>query len=400
MSPTQVVRGLDLLLTMDPTLGEGPLGRLEHAAVALDERGVCWIGSDDQAPTAPVVVQARGQIGLPLLVDSHTHSVWAGSRADEWERRLSGISYTEILEAGGGIRSTVRHTRQASLDELVELCTARLAPMVARGVGAMEIKSGYGLDAHTERTMLQAAGLAGQRVGMTVVRTFLGAHCVPSDCRDDPDGYVDDVVGPQLAACADVADFVDVYVDRGAFTVDQGRRVLQKGIAAGLRPRIHAEQVTYTGAARMAAELGAVSADHLEQIDEDGIAAMAKAGTIGVMLPGAQLYLNDPSPPVPMLREAGVRMAVATDLNPGSSPVDNLWTCATLACVRMGLSVEEALLGITAVGADVLARPDLGRLRVGSAGLVLARPRAGEPCVPGALLQHLGGPSVSVIRPG
>ena len=211
----------------------------------------------------------------------------------------------------------------------------------------MEVKSGYGLTPDHERRMLTIALAAGARVGIRVMTTFLGAHAVPLEFRGNREAYVDHVIHEQIPNVAGVADFIDVYVDRGAFTLDEGRRILRAGRDAGLKLRIHAEQVDYTGAAEMAAEEGALSADHLEQIDAAGIAAMAENGTTAVLLPGAMLYLKDPPPPVDQLRQAGVPMAIATDYNPGSSPVDDIWVCATLACVQMGLTVEEALLGMT-----------------------------------------------------
>jgi imidazolonepropionase len=389
MEPERVLH-LPLLLTMDPTLGEGPLGAMRDAAVALGGGHVLWMGPSDRAPDAPQV-ERREAVGLPALVDCHTHAVWAGSRADEFQRRLAGASYSEILEAGGGILSTVEATRAASEAQLTALAAERMRRARARGVGTMEVKGGYGLEPDTEARMLRAAKAAGEAAGVRVLTTFLGAHAIPAEHRADRNAYVEEVLGDQLAACAPLADFIDVYVDRGAFTVDEGRRILAAGRARGLGIRVHAEQVAYTGAAAMAAELGALSADHLERIDDAGIAAMARAGTVAVMLPGAMLYLKDPPPPVAKLRAAGVPMAVATDLNPGSSPVLDLWTCATLACVTMGLTVEESLLGITARGADALGRPDLGRLRVGSpAELVTVDMPPGEPASAAALVQFLG----------
>ncbi len=389
MEPERVLH-LPLLLTMDPTMGSGPLGAIHDAAVATGGGEILWMGPSDQAPTAPSV-ERREAVGLPALVDCHTHAVWAGSRADEFQRRLAGASYTEILEAGGGILSTVRATRTASEAELTSLAAERMRRARGRGVGTMEVKGGYGLEPSTEARMLRAARGAGEVAGVRVLTTFLGAHAIPAEHRANRDAYVAEVLGAQLDACAAHADFVDAYVDRGAFTVEEGRRVLEAGRARGLGVRIHAEQVAFTGAAAMAAELGALSADHLERIDDAGIEAMAKAGTVAVMLPGAMLYLNDIPPPVAKLRAAGVPMAVATDLNPGSSPVVDLWTCATLACVTMGLTVEEALLGITARGADALGRPDLGRLRVGSPdSLIAVELPPGEPASAAALVQYLG----------
>ncbi len=283
--------------------------------------------------------------------------------------------------------------------DLTALCTARLQRLSERGVTTAEVKSGYGLDPETERRLLVAAREAGERSGVRVFTTFLGAHAVPLEHRGDRAAYVDEVVNLQLPLAAPHADFVDVYVDRGAFTVEEGERVLRAGQVLGLGGRIHAEQVEWTGAASMAAGLGALSADHLEQIDAAGIRAMAAAGTVAVLLPGAMLYLRDSPPPVAAMREAGVRLAVASDLNPGSSPVSDLWTCATLSCITMGLTVEEAILGITAHAADALGRSDLGRLRPGGpAELVVVRPPPGEPAAPEVIIQHVGGASVWAVR--
>lgn len=395
MSPTLVIRDLAWLLTMNESLGEGRLGAIPEAAIALAGERVVWIGPSREAPACADTRSRPGCIGLPGLVDAHTHAVWAGSRADEFERRLAGASYSEILEQGGGILSTVAATRATPLEQLTATCAARLRRLAARGTTTVEIKSGYGLSPVHEETLLRAARAAGAEAGVRVLTTFLGAHTIPAEHRADRSAYVAQILEEQLPRCAPHADFVDVYVDRGAFTVEEGRRVLQAGQARGLKARIHAEQVTHTGAAAMAAELGALSADHLEQIDDAGIAAMAEAGTVAMMLPGAMLYLGDPPPPVARLREAGVPLAVATDLNPGTSPVHDLWAAATLACVAQRLTVEEALLGITAHGARALGRPDLGRLAIDGPGdVVVARPAPGEPPTPAALIQHLGGTEV------
>jgi imidazolonepropionase len=246
--------------------------------------------------------------------------------------------------------------------------------------------------------MLEAARSAGATTGARVFTTFLGAHAIPREWRHDRDGYVDDVIETQLPRCAPAADFADVYVDRGAFTVDEGVRILTAAKAAGLGLRAHAEQIAYTGFAAAAARLGALSVDHLERIDDDGIAAVAEAGTVATLLPAAMLYLRDIAPPVAKLREAGVSFAVATDRNPGTSPTSDLWACATLACLTMGLTVEEALLGITTVAARSLGRPDLGVLCPGAAGdLVLVRPPWGERAGPGALVQPMGPKRIALV---
>jgi imidazolonepropionase len=387
----KLVEHIDVLLTMDSSHGDR-LGRIIDGAVLMDGDRIVWCGASDKAPEAEEVVDGSGCIGLPGLIDCHTHMAWAGSRADEFQQRLAGAQYSDILEAGGGILSTVGATRRASLEWLTEVTEARLRRAAAQGVTTVEIKSGYGLESDTERRQLLAARAAAARVGVQVVTTFLGAHAIPAEWRPDREGYIRDIVEKQLPNIVDVADCIDAYVDRGAFTVEEGRRILRAGKEAGLTVRVHAEQVAHTGAAAMAARLGATSADHLEQIDDGGIAAMAAAGTVAVLLPGAMLYLKDRPPPVERLRAAGVPMAVATDFNPGSSPVADLWTCMTLACVTMGLTVEEALLGTTVHAASALGLAQSGQLKPGfKADLALFKPPPGEPVREAVLVQHLGG---------
>lgn len=355
------------------------------AAIRFSGETVTWVGSDAEAPDGE---DLGGAIVLPGLIDCHTHALFGGSRVDDFERRLRGDTYTSILEAGGGIHSTVRGTTRASDELLLGALRARLAGMLQGGVTCVEVKSGYGLSPTAEARMLR---LAREAAGPTeVVTTFLGAHALPPGrTRED---YVDEVVSAQLAACRPYADAIDVYCDRGAFTLAEAERILRAGKAAGLRLRIHAEQVIHTGAAAMAAGLGALSADHLEYLDDTGVAAMAAAGTVAVLLPGAMIYLRDPPPPVAKLRAAGVRMAVATDFNPGSSPVRDLLSCATLACVAMGLTVEEALAGVTLHAAAALGRADLGWIGQGSrADLAVFRPPPGEPADVRVLVQYLGG---------
>ena len=383
---------------MDPSLGEGPLGRLDRVTVAIEGDRVVFIGSDRDAPDGSEELDATGCLVMPGLVDCHTHTVWAGSRASEFRRRLSGVSYSAILEEGGGILSTVEATRSAGEAELKQLAVQRLNRMAGRGVTTVEIKSGYGLEPETERLLLHVAREAGRQVGIKVFTTFLGAHAIPREHRSDRAAYVDQILEEQLPLVAGEADFIDAYIDRGAFTVEEGEQILRAGQERGLGVRVHAEQVTHTGAAAMAARLGALSADHLEQIDADGIQAMADAGTVAVLLPGAQTYLKDPAPPVAALREAGVPLAVATDLNPGSSPVLDPWIAATLACISMGLTVEESLLGMTARGADALGDQDRGRLRVGGlADVLVVAPPPGEPVQPEGLVQYLGGAHVRYV---
>lgn len=395
-----LVTGADVVLTCAP--GTPGLGRIEGGAVAFSEGEVAWIGPAVHAPDADEVIDAAGCVVLPGLVDPHTHTVYAGSRSDEFSRRLAGVSYTEILEAGGGILSTVWHTRAADRDTLAELARARLRGMLRRGTTTVEVKSGYGLEVATELRMLEAAWDG--RDTVRVVPTFLGAHTIPAELRSHRDAYVRQIIEEQLPAVveADLAVACDVYCDRGAFSLDEAVAILTRARDLGLGLRVHAEQVAHTGVAAAAAELGATSADHLERIDEAGIAAMAAHGTVAVLLPGAQLYLRDAAPPVAGLREAGVPLALGTDLNPGSSPVHDPWAIMTLACILQGFTVEEAILGFTRNAGLALGRPDLGWLGPGSvADLVVVEPPSGEPAEAPSLVQHLGGSRVvAVVRDG
>ncbi len=395
-----LVRDIDELLTLDHSSGEGVLGRIVGGSIGFREGQVAWIGPSTGAPEAEEIVDGAGCVGLPGLVDCHTHALYAGSRAAEFGRRLAGTSYTEILEAGGGILSTVRATRAASDDTLRALLAARLEGALRRGVTTVEVKTGYGLSIEHELRHLRL--LAAGPWPVRVVPTFLGAHTVPAERRSDRDTYVREVVEAMIPAAAALGAGIDVYCDRGAFTCEEAERILSTGLALGMIGHLHAEQVSHTGAAALAARLGCASAEHLERIDDAGIAALAAAGTVGVLLPGARLYLRDPAPPVAAMREAGVSMAVATDLNPGSSPVRDLWTCATLACLDMALTMEEAIVGITRNAGRALGRPDLGWLGVGSAAdLALIRPPPGEPARYQVLLQYLGGHSAAqVVRGG
>jgi len=397
----------DLLVTHADVLyscadGRPDLGRQEDGAVAFREGEVVYVGPASHAPSADEVVDATGLLALPGLVDPHTHAVFAGSRSDEFRRRLAGAAYSDILEAGGGILSTVRHTRAATLESLAATARARLDGLLRRGVTTVEVKSGYGLDAQTEMKMLTAAWEC--RDTVRVVPTFLGAHTIPADFRHRRDDYVRQIIEEQLPAVveAELAVACDVYCDRGAFTVDESLAILTAARDLGLGLRVHAEQVAYTGIAEAAARLGATSADHLERIDDAGIAAMAEHDTVAVLLPGAQLYLRDSAPPVAALREAGVRLALGTDLNPGSSPVHDPWAIQTLATLLQGFTVEEAVLAMTRNAGAALGRSDLGWLGPGSAAdLILVAPPPGEPPELASVVQHMGGSRVvTVIRDG
>ncbi|MFT5583872.1 MAG: imidazolonepropionase [Cognaticolwellia sp.] len=368
-------------------------------AVAFEAGEVVYVGPSSGAPQAAQVVNGEGMVGLPGLVDCHTHTLYAGSRSNEFERRLAGEDYTAILQAGGGILSTVRATRLASDADLGELVSARLLAMRALGVTSVEIKTGYGLDLQTELRCLRLLALGEWPV--RVLSTWLGAHALPPEFAGRRQAYVEHLVTEMLPQIAPFADMADVYCDVGAFDLADTERILRAAKQAGLGLRVHAEQVAYTGSAALAAGLGASSADHLERLDQAGIDAMALAGTVAVLLPGAMLYLRDSSPPVAALRAAGVPLAVATDFNPGSSPVRDLWCAASLACVSMGLSVQEALAGITRVAGQALGRPELGWLGQGSAAdMALFRTPPGEPADAASLIQFMGAHQAQALVQG
>eukprot|EP01060_Flectonema_neradi_P002000 TRINITY_DN1120_c6_g1_i1.p1 TRINITY_DN1120_c6_g1~~TRINITY_DN1120_c6_g1_i1.p1 ORF type:complete len:414 (+),score=98.30 TRINITY_DN1120_c6_g1_i1:73-1314(+) len=390
------VHNISSLYTMDSNVGEGELGLLHNAAVAFEGNKVVYVGPTEGAPKSDEMVNGEGMVGVPGLVDCHTHTVYAGSRADEFGRRLAGATYSEILEQGGGILSTVRSTREASEEELTSLARARVTRMLKKGVTTVEIKSGYGLTPEDELKMLKAAKGCSDIVN--VKTTFLGAHTTPAEFRQNQPAYVDQVVNEQLPLAAPYADAIDVFCDKGAFTLEEGIRILTAGKNLGLKIKAHSEQIIHTGISKAASQLGAMSVDHLERLTDDDIAAMKAAGTVAVVLPGAQVYLKDTSPPVERLRAAGVPMAVATDLNPGSSPIHDLWSCATLSCIVQGLTMNEALLGITKHAGVALGDTSLGWLGVGSAAdMSLQLPPPGEEPIMQSLIQHISGHDTPLV---
>ena len=378
-------------------------GTRGHHDISIVLRGGTVVGIGPEFDDLPVddVIDADGLIAMPGLVDCHTHTTFAGSRVADFVRRLGGTSYTALLEGGGGIHTTVQSTRMATTDELTFLTSARLEAMLAHGVTTVEIKSGDGMDLRTEARMIDAAQASAGPV--EVVSTYL-AHVFPRgrDTGAERSKYLCEVLDNHLPALAPRVSAVDVYCDEGAFTLEEARAILTRGRELGLGLHVHAEQVAYTGAAALAAQLGAWSADHLERLDTAGVEALAKAGTIAVLLPGAMLYLKDTAPPVAALRAAGVPFAIATDFNPGSSPVNNLWVAATLACLTMGLTPEEALAGITRNAARALGRTDIGWLGTGSAAdIAFFAPPIGEPPSVEVLLQYIGGtPAEQVWKRG
>ncbi|SDM78468.1 imidazolonepropionase [Maricaulis salignorans] len=356
------------LATMVP--GEVAYGALLDAAIGIRDRRIAWIGPMSEVPeTALETESLDGRWVTPALVDCHTHLVFAGDRSDEFERRLAGESYAGISRSGGGIRKTVEATRKAGAAELAGGALSRLDALSAEGVGTIEIKSGYGLTFESELAMLRAARSLGLVSGLRVSTTLLAAHSIPVEYEGRSGAYIDEVCIPLIreAAREGLADAVDAYCESIAFSPEEIRRLFIAAKAAGLPVKLHADQLSDTGGAKLVAEFDGLSADHLEFTNADGIAAMAKAGTVAVILPGAFYGIGETQkPPVAALRAAGVPMAVATDANPGTSPMVSLLTAANMACNLFGLTVEEALAGVTREGARALGlAKDIGTLETG-----------------------------------
>ena len=357
------------------TMTDPSLGIVQGGAIAASDGRIAWVGSAADLPAAPErlaaeVIPCGGAWLTPGFIDCHTHIVFGGDRSGDFRRRLLGESYAEIARAGGGIMSTVRATRSASNEDLTARATVRAGELCAWGVTTIEVKSGYGLDFDTELRMLEvAAGLA-RHVPADISPTLLAAHTVPPEYAGRRADYVRLVVDEIIPAALEQghATAVDVFCEDIAFTPDESRAILESGIAAGLHGRLHADQLTDLGGGALAAAVGARSADHLEYLSHDGVHAMAEADVCAVLLPGAAYTLGaDRRPPVDALRRAGVTMALATDANPGSSPITNVGIILNLACILFGLTPEEALLGFTTAAAKVLGlEQDRGTLTTGA----------------------------------
>ena len=364
------------LATMDRSESRDlPYGEIANAAVAISGNRIEWVGTMSELPSglregAGNSLDARGRWVTPGLIDCHTHLVFAGNRAPEFEMRLRGATYEEIARGGGGIASTVRATRAATDEELFSEASKRLSTLGSLGVTTVEVKSGYGLDTETELRMLRVARHLGAEHPVTLRTTFLGAHALAPEYADDRSGYLDLVCDTMIPRVTDegLADGIDAFCEGIAFTPEECERVFAAGTRRGLPIRIHADQLSDCGGAALAARVGAMSADHLEYASETGIQAMAKAETTAVLLPGAFYFLRgQKAPPVDALRLHGVPIAIATDLNPGSSPINSPLTAMNMACVLFGLSPEEALCGMTRNAAKVLGMAgERGVLRVGS----------------------------------
>ena len=375
--------------------GAAPYGAIRDGALAVKDGRISWVGPRNEwQGKAMREHDAHGAWITPGLVDCHTHLVYAGNRAAEFELRLKGASYEDIARAGGGIVSTVLQTRAATEDALVHAARARLVQWLAEGAAVVEVKSGYGLDRDTELKMLRAA----RRLdGVTVKTTFLGAHALPPEYQGRADDYIDFVCNEVMPRAQ--ADAVDAFCEGIGFTVAQTERVFQAAKRLGMPVKLHADQLSDLGGAALAARYGALSADHLEYANEDGVRAMASAGTVAVLLPGAYYFLREKQlPPVEALRRHGVPIALATDSNPGSSPLTSLLLTMNLACTLFRLTPEEALAGVTRNGARALGmQATHGTLEAGKqADFALW-----EIDSPAALAYAMGAnPNVGVVRGG
>ncbi len=334
--------------------------------VVVADGQVVFAGSAADAPSQDGnQVDCRGNTVLPGFVDAHTHLVFAGDRSDEFRRRLEGESYSEIAAAGGGILATVEATRACDADELFELSSSRVKRMITAGTTTLEIKSGYGLDLETELRILKVAKRLGEEMPVTVKTTFLGAHSVPPEFKGDSDAYVDAVI-EMLPVVSEFADYCDVFVEHGVFEVPQARTVFEAAAEFGLGARVHAEQLSHLGGAALAAELGAASADHLDHATAEDARALADAGVVAVLVPGASFTLGSPQAPGPMLLEAGCEVALATDCNPGTSYFEAMSPIIALAVVQMGLTVDQAVRAATLGGAVSLGLDGHGTLKPGA----------------------------------
>jgi len=351
-----VISGIGELVTNETTAGDtAPLGLVRDAALVIDGDRVTWVGPGVAAPAADERVDVGGRCVLPGFVDSHAHLVFAGDRVEEFSARMAGRSY-----AAGGIRTTVAATRAASDGELATTASRLVAEMLAQGTTTVEIKSGYGLTVTDEARALAVAS------ALTSETTYLGAHVVPPEFDGDAAGYLDLVTGPMLDACAPYARWVDVFCERGAFDADAARAVLRAGQRAGLDARVHANQLGPGPGARLAAEVGAASADHCTHLDDGDIAALADAGVVATLLPLAEFCTRSPYPDARRLLAAGVTVALATDCNPGSAYSSSMPMAIALAVREMRMTPAEAVWAATAGGAAALLRDDVGVLRPGA----------------------------------
>ena len=344
-------------------------GLIEDGALVVEGERLAWVGMRSEMPAqyrhGAVLHDAHHALITPGLIDCHTHLVYGGHRANEFELRLNGASYEDIARAGGGIKSTVQATRLATEAQLFEAATKRLTNLLKEGVTTLEVKSGYGLSLAQEAKCLRVARQLAQHHPVQIKNTFLGAHAVPPEFQDNPDAYIDSVVAMIEPLKAEgLIDAVDAFCDRIGFTYSQTEKVFKEAQRLNLPVKLHAEQLTDSHGASLAAKYGALSCDHLEWLSEEGAAAMAKAGTVAVLLPGAFYFLRETKlPPIELLRQHQVPMAISTDSNPGSSPCTSILLMLNMACTFMRLTPQEALAGVTRIAAQALGLKDRGALK-------------------------------------
>jgi imidazolonepropionase len=365
---TRVVCNIAELTTNDPSLGdETKLGRLHDAALVVDDDIVLWVGRNGEAPDADEMIDAQGRAVIPGFVDSHTHLVFAGERSDEFEARMAGLRYD-----GGGIMRTVSATREATREDLVEGTRRRVAELVAGGVTTIEIKSGYELTVDGERRLLEVASTFTDDV------TWLGAHVVPREYAADRDGYIELLMTTMLEECAPHAKWADVFCDRGAFSVDEARAILEAARAKGLGLRLHGNQLAHGGAIALAVDLDCASVDHCTFVEETDIDRLSGSATVATLLPGAEFSTRSPYPSARRLLDADVTVALATDCNPGSSYVTSMGFIIAVAVREMNMTVDEALWATTKGGALALRCDEVGHLGIGARAdfAILDAPRA------------------------
>ena len=372
------LENIDLLLTdaniatMDPTR-DTPYGIIKNAALAIKNGEIVWLGEQASLPSFDVfatpTLSIKGQWLTPGLIDCHTHLVFAGSRAQEFEQRLQGVSYEQIAAQGGGIASTVKATRAADREQLFVDAKDRLNTLLKEGVTTVEIKSGYGLDTENEIKLLEVARLLGEHHPIDIKTTFLGAHALPKEYKGRADEYIDLVCNEMLeqVVAGDLADAVDVFCENVGFSYEQTKRVFAAAAKHNLPVKCHAEQLSNQHGAELVAEFNGLSADHIEYLDEQGVEAMAKAGTVAVLLPGAFYFLRETKqPPIELLNQYKVPIAIASDFNPGTSPLCSVQLMMNMACTLFRLTPEQALAGVTSNAAKALGLNDRGVLKVGA----------------------------------
>jgi imidazolonepropionase len=359
------------LATMDSNV-DAPYGAIEQGALIIKDDKIAWLGKQSDLlefdALATPVINAKGQWLTPGLIDCHTHILFAGNRAGEFEQRLNGVSYQEIAQQGGGIASTVRATREADEETLFVAGKNRLNSLLSEGVTTVESKSGYGLDLDTEIKLLEVNKVLNDNHPVDIQSTFLGAHALPPEFKHDSDAYIDlvcDVMLPRVAEL-NLADAVDVFCENVGFSYAQTKRVFEKARQLGLPVKCHAEQLSNQHGTELVAEFKGLSADHIEYLDEVGVKAMADAGTVAVLLPGAFYFLRETQmPPIELLRQYKVSMAIASDFNPGTAPLCSLRLMLNMGCTLFRLTPEETLQGVTVNAAKALGLADRGMLKVG-----------------------------------